>query len=122
MDNNNDRDVTVELITSYFNALKTGDFSDNLFTPDVTLFTPFMEIPVSRKDAVIGSLRGISKGVADIIILRIVIEAEFACAIVEYKNKNGIVVNMCDAYRIVDCKFAEICPYFDPRPLMKMRK
>jgi hypothetical protein len=118
MDSNNTRNLTIDLITHYLHALKTGDFSDSLFTPDVTLFTPFMEAPVTGKEIVINALKEISKGVADIKTLRFVIEAEFACAIFEFKNKDGIIVNMCDAYRISNGMLAEMRPYFDPRPLI----
>jgi len=112
------RNETTDLITRYFKALKSGNFSDNLFTPDVTLFTPFMETPVTGKDAVTGALKEISQGVEDIKILRFVVESEFACAIIEFKSKNGVTVDMCDAYRISNGKLAEMRPYFDPRPLM----
>ena len=118
MTNKNNRDTTINLITHYFNALKTGDFSGDLFTPGVTLFTPFMEIPVTGKDTVIGALKEISQGVDEIKILRFVVEGEFACAIIEFKNKNGIVVDLCDAYRISNGQLSEIRPYFDPRPLI----
>lgn len=114
----NDRNEFVDLITRYLSALKRGDIPGNLFTSDVTIFTPFLETPVTGKDAVIEVLHEISKGVADINILRIVIEAEFACAIIEFKNKSGITVNMCDAYRISNGRLAEMRPYFDPRPLI----
>ena len=112
------RDETIGLITRYLDTLKSSDFNENMFTSDVTLFTPFMESPVIGKDAVIGALKEISKGVADIKILRFVIETEFACTIIEFKNKDGITIEMCDAYQIVDGMLAEIRPYFDPRPLI----
>jgi len=118
MENNNNHDATIELITRYLNALKSGVFNDNMFTPDVTLFTPFMEAPITGKDAVIGALKEISQGVADIKILRFVVEGEFACAIIEFKSKNGVTVEMCDVYRVSDGKLAEMRPYFDPRPLI----
>jgi hypothetical protein len=118
VNNVNDRNSTIELITSYINALISGDFKTVQFAPDVTLLTPFMEAPVKGKDAVVGALKEISNGVEGIKVLRFVIDDEFACALLEFKAKNGIVVNMCDAYRIYDGKLAEIRPYFDPRPLM----
>lgn len=118
MDSKNARVATIDLITRYFHALKTGNFNDSLFTPEVTLLTPFLETPIVGKDAVIGELKEISKDVADIKILRFVVEAEFACTIIEFKNKAGILVNMCDTYRIANGKIAEIHPYFDPRPLI----
>ena len=118
MTNKNNRDTTINLITHYFKALKSGDFSGDLFTPGVTLFTPFMETPVTGKGAVIGALKEISQGVADIIILSFVVEGEFACAIIEFKSKNGVTVEMCDVYRVSDGKLAEMRPYFDPRPLI----
>jgi len=114
MDRKNDRDAIIDLITRYFNALKSGD----LFTPDVTLFTPFMETPITGKDADIGALKEISQGVDNIKILRFVVEAEFACALIEFENKNVVTVEMCDTYRISDGKFVELRPYFDPRPLI----
>lgn len=117
MDRKSAREATIELITRYLNALKSGDFSNIQFTPDVTLFTPFMETPITGKDAVVTSLKETSKVIEDINILRLVIENEFACAIIEFKTKNGITVDMCDTYRISNGKFAEIRPYFDPRPL-----
>ena len=118
MDRKTDREATIDLITRYFNVLTTGNSGDELFTPDVTLFTPFMEAPITGKDAVIGALKEISQGVDNIKILRFVVEAEYACALIEYRNKDGIVVEMCDAYRISNGKLAEMRPYFDPRPLM----
>ena len=118
MDRKTDREATIDLITRYLNALTTGDFSNELFTPDVSLFTPFMETPVTGKGAVIGALKEISQGVADIKILRFVVEGEFACAIIEFKSKNGVTVEMCDVYRVSDGKLAEMRPYFDPRPLI----
>ena len=113
------RDATIDLITRYINALKSGDFNDDLFTPDVTLSTPFLETPVTGKDAAIEALKEISQGVDDIKILRFVVESEFACALIEFKSKNGITVDMCDAYRISNGQLAEMRPYFDPRPLME---
>ncbi|HSG43288.1 MAG TPA: nuclear transport factor 2 family protein [Anaerolineales bacterium] len=118
MDPEKDRNETIDLITRYFNALKSGDFNSNLFMSDVTIFTPFMEAPFTGEDAVINELKEISKGVEDIKILHFVIEAEFACAIIEFKSKSGITVDMCDTYRIIGGKFAEIRPYFDPRTLI----
>jgi hypothetical protein len=118
MNHKNNRNSTIELITSYINALISGDFKKVQFTPDVTLLTPFMETPVVSKDAVIGALKEISEGVEGIKVLRFVIDDEHACALLEFKTKNGSVVSMCDAYRIYDGKLAEIRPYFDPRPLM----
>ena len=121
MEGKNDCKTISELITRYFDALKSGDFSNVQFTPDATLLTPFMETPVKGKEVVIDTLKEISKGVKDIKILRLVIENEFACAIIEFKNRKGVIVNMCDTYRISDGKLAEICPYFDPRPLSEDR-
>jgi hypothetical protein len=121
MERKSDRDTISELITRYFDALKSGDFSKIQFTPDATLQTPFMETPVTGKEVVIEALKEISKSVEDIKILRFVIEDEFACAIIEFKNRNGVIVNMCDTYRISDGKLAEICPYFDPHPLSEDR-
>lgn len=118
MTDETERDATIDLITRYFNALVKGDFSDNLFTPDVTLFTPFMETPVIGKDTVIDALKEISQGVDDINILRFVVEGEFVCALIEFKSKNGVTVDMCDAYRILNGKLAKIRPYFDPRSLI----
>jgi hypothetical protein len=43
MTNKTNRVATIDLITRYINGLESGDLSDSLFTPDVTLFTPFME-------------------------------------------------------------------------------
>lgn len=117
MTDKTNRDATIDLITRYINALKSGDFNENLFTPDVTLSTPFLERPVTGKDTVIGVLKEISQGVDDIKALRFVVEGEFACALIEFKSKNDITVDMCDAYRILNGKLAEIRPYFDPRPL-----
>ena len=114
----NNREIITDLIKRYVNSLKSGDIRNTLFTSDVTLFTPFMEAPAVGKDAVIETLKEISKGVDDIKILRLVIDAEFACALIEFKRKNGVTVDMCDSYRISDGMFAEIRPYFDPRPLM----
>lgn len=119
MTNKNNRDTTINLITHYFKALKSGDFSGDLFTPGVTLFTPFMETPVTGKGAVIGALKEISQGVEDIKILRFVIEAELACAMIEFKTKKGVTVEMCDAYRISNGRLAGMRPYFDPRPLVE---
>jgi limonene-1,2-epoxide hydrolase len=112
------RDETIELITRYFNALKSSDFSNIQFSPDVTHFTPFMETPITGMEEVVTSLKETSKIIEDINILRLVIENEFACAFIEFKNKDGIVVEMCDTYRISDGKFVEMRPYFDPRPLI----
>jgi hypothetical protein len=60
----------------------------------------------------------ISKGVDGINIERIIIENEFACTILEFKSKTGAIVHMCDTYKIVDGKFSEIRPFFDPRPIL----
>jgi hypothetical protein len=118
MENKSDRDKTIDLITCYLTALKSGDFSNVQLTPNATLLTPLMETPIKSKDAVIDALKEISKGVEDINILRFVIDGEFACAIIEFKNKNGTTVSMCDTYRISNSKLTEIRPYFDPRPLI----
>ena len=118
MSNKTNRDITIDLITRYINALISGDFSDSLFTPDATLFTPFMEAPVTGKDSVLRALKEISQGVDDIKILRFVADGEFACAIIEFKNKEGALVEMCDAYRISNGMLAEMRPYFDPSPLI----
>lgn len=118
MENKSNRDVITDLINRFFNALKSGDFDDCSFTPDVTLLTPFMEAPVVGKDATIEALKDISPSVGEIKIRRLVIEDEFACAIIEYKNKDGITVDMCSTHRISNGLLAEIRPYFDPRPLM----
>lgn len=88
------------------------------FTLDVTLLTPFMEIPITGIEAVVTSLKETSKDIEDINVLRLVVEDEFACAIIKFKNKDGITVDMCDAYRVLNGKFAEMRPYFDPRPLI----
>ena len=45
----NDRNEFVDLITRYLSALKRGDIPGNLFTSDVTIFTPFLETPVTAK-------------------------------------------------------------------------
>ena len=118
MDSKNTREATIDLITRYLDALTTGDFSNELFTPDVTHFTPFMEAPVIGKDTVINALKETSKIVEDINILRLVIENEFACAFIEFKHKKGVTVDMCDTYRISNGKLAKIRSYFDPRPLI----
>jgi len=119
MDKENHREGTIDLITRYLNSMATGDFSETLFTSDATLFTPFMEAPVTGRDAVMGALKEISQGVEDIKILRFVIEAELACAMIEFKTKKGVTVEMCDAYRISNGRLAGMRPYFDPRPLVE---
>jgi hypothetical protein len=63
------------------------------------------------------ALKEISRGVDNIKILSIVVEGKFACALIEFKGKNNVTVDMCDAYQILNGKLAEIRPYFDPRPL-----
>jgi hypothetical protein len=118
MDKTTNREETRELIKRYFEGLKSGDFSEDEFAPGVRLQTPFMESPATGEEAVLEALKGISGTVDDIKLLRLVIDGDFACAMIEFVNKDGVRVDMCDSYRIQEGKFIEIRPYFDPRPLM----
>jgi hypothetical protein len=118
MTNKTNRVATIDLITRYINALESGDLSDSLFTPDVTLSTPFLEIPVTGREEVMDALKEISRGVDNIKILSFLVEGQFACAVIEFKSKKGITVEMCDTYRISNGRLAEMHPYFDPRPLI----
>jgi hypothetical protein len=119
MNDDYDRNLTIEVINEYVKALVSGDFNNVQFTPDVILFTPFMETPIEGSNAVNGALMDISKGVDSIKIERFIVENEFACTILEFKSKTGAIVSMCDTYQIIDGKFSEIRPFFDPRPLLE---
>jgi len=50
--------------------------------------------------------------------LRAIEDGKFVCAVIEFRSKKGVMVEMCDAYRIAGGRFAEVRPYFDPSPLM----
>lgn len=117
MKTKNNRDLTCDLITRFYEGLKNGDFSQVQFAADVTLQTPFIDPPICGREIVIDALEDIAESVEDIQILRLVIEGEFACAIILFRNKKGVVLNMCDTHRIVDGRLVEIRPFFYPRPL-----
>ena len=118
MDHEGYRQTNALLIQDYISALSSGDFSKISFSAEVSLFTPFMEVPVKGVSDVVDALKDISSGIDDIRIVRMVTDKDFACAILEFKSKTGATISMCDTYMISGGKLVEICPYFDPRPLL----
>ena len=68
------REEAVELVATYIQALKSGDYSSVSFSPSVSFLGPLHDEPLQGKEAVVTFLSEVSSGIKDVRINQYVID------------------------------------------------
>ncbi len=107
-----------ELVQAYYASLKQKDDKWQAMYQDEAVFTDASQtIHAVGKPEVIQSFVPFLKGVMDVNLRRLIVEGEFACAIVNYvyANPRGDMLrqSVAEVWQVKNGKFAELTIYFD---------
>jgi hypothetical protein len=112
------REEAVELVDTYIQALKSGDYSSVRFSPSVSFLGPLHDEPLQGKEAVVTFLSEVSSGIKDVRINQYVIDGSDVCIIIDFETNGGAVLPIADYIKMEAGQIVHIRPFFDPRPLL----
>ena len=107
---------TLECLTRYIDALRSRDFSNVPFDPDVTFEGPLLGKPLKGKDPVVDFLKQVTERVSDIRVKQHVVQGSHACAVFQFRGGFGMVIEACDYFEVSDKGIAEIRVFFGTVP------
>jgi hypothetical protein len=108
-----------DLLSTYVNALQTGDFAAVSFAPDVTFEGPLSNGTIQGEVNVRNFLLPVSGGAKSIRVDRFIVEGKFACIIATLETRGGSIVPFCEIVEFANGRIVRLRPYFDPRQLQQ---
>lgn len=112
--------LTKAAVEDYFHGLSTGDVSSIPLADDVHFVGPTAPGGIRGEAAVRSFLAETAAGLETMVLKRLFVDGEYACAPFELKVRTLDVppISGVDCFRVIDGKIVEVQPYFDPTPLV----
>ena len=110
---------TREAIEAYFEGFNARDISLMPIGENVHFKAPVNPEPVIGLETLRPFLEQVFSTFEKIVLRRIVVEGEYASAMLDYYLPGVPPIPMVDCFRVVDGKIVEILPYFDTALLPK---
>lgn len=109
---------TRDLVESYYNSLNNkNDKWQELYSDDANFADASQTLNAKGKIEVIQSFTPFLKGVEDIKVKQIIIEDEYACAVVNYNYRNPkgekMSQDVAEVWEVKDEKLGKLTIYFD---------
>jgi limonene-1,2-epoxide hydrolase len=113
----NDIHATGTAVIQYFTALGTKDVSALPLAQDVVLDGPMVTEPIQGEAGVRAFLARVIPTLKRIGIKHQIIAGENACILIDFETTDGVLIEICDVFKVREGKIFEIRPYFDSHPL-----
>jgi hypothetical protein len=104
---------TRSTIEAYFEGFNARDFSRMPIGRDVHFKAPVNPEPVVGRETLRPFLEQVFSTFEKIVVQRIIVEGEHACAMLDYHLPGAVPIPMVDYFRVVEGEVVEILPYFD---------
>lgn len=108
-----------KIITVYFEAFGTGDFSQVAFSKDVEFLSPLSEETFKGRETVAGFVHNVTTRVAKVEILSIAVDPPTASGVWQMTTTKGVTYTLHNFFRLDDEGLLYIWPMFDPKAVMK---
>ena len=112
-----DKEQYRAIITTYFEAFDTGDYSPVQFSPKIKFLSPLSQNTFDGVETVSNFLTGVSTRVAEVNIFSTTVEYPTASGVWEMKTTKGTVYTLNNFFRLDEQGIAYIWPMFDPKAI-----
>lgn len=105
-------------ITEYFQAFRTGDFSNVAFSVDIEFLSPLSGSTIKGVDEVARFLQGVCTRVSEVDILSVTVDPPTASGVWQMTTTKGRLYTLNNFFRLDDEGLVYIWPMFDPKAVM----
>ncbi len=113
-----DTDAYRAIITDYFEAFRTGDFSNVGFSSKIEFLSPISGTTMKGVDEVVQFLHGVCTRVAEVDILSVTVDPPTASGVWQMTTTKGTRYTLNNFFRLDDEGMVYIWPMFDPKAVM----
>ena len=108
-----------QILETYFNAFRTGDYSPVQFSSKIEFLTPLRDEPFKGIDVVVPFLtNGVWRRVTEVKVLYIVIDYPLASGVWQMRTTKGTLYTLHNFFRFDEEGIAYVWPMFDPKAVM----
>lgn len=113
-----DKEQYRQIIETYFNSFKTGDFSQVQFSSELQFLSPISGNTLKGVEEVLRFLHGVASRVAEVNILSTTIDYPTASGVWQMKTTKGTLYTLNNFFRLDEQGIVYVWPMFDPKAVM----
>lgn len=113
-----DKEQYRDIINTYFNAFKTGDFSQVKFSSEIQFLSPISQKTFDGVEAVINFLTDVTTRVSEVNILSITVDYPTASGVWQMKTTKGTLFTLNNFFRLDEEGIVYVWPMFDPKAIV----
>lgn len=113
-----DKEQYREILETYFQAFKTGDFSQVKFSTNIQFLSPISQSTFDGVEAVTNFVSDVSTRVAEVNILSTTVDYPTASGVWQMKTTNGTLYTLNNFFRLDEQGIVYVWPMFDPKAIV----
>ena len=114
-----DKEQYRDILETYFNAFKTGDFSQVKFSSEIQFLSPISQKTFDGVEAVVNFVSDVSTRVTEVNILSTTVDYPTASGVWQMKTTKGTLYTLNNFFRLDEEGIVYVWPMFDPKAIVE---
>ncbi len=113
-----DKEQYRQILETYFNAFRTGDFSSVGFSSQIQFLSPISQSTFDGVEAVVNFVSDVSTRVSEVNILSTTVDYPTASGVWQMRTTKGTLYTLNNFFRLDEEGISYVWPMFDPKAIV----